>query len=145
MPKETEIITKMLAHITGECNAINSEKAYDAMIDECYSFKSVGGPFEYMSPSRVLAECMPTDYRCGLVDYVDSQSDCWVEIGGEHYETHAVDEAKEEFIDELRAELTKLESSYEGTDVTDTDELNRLERELDDKKAEIEACEDHSF
>lgn len=41
------------------------EDSYNDMLDECY-------PEVFnISPSRILSECDPIQYRCGLSDYVD--------------------------------------------------------------------------
>ncbi len=42
------------------------EIQYDDMLDECYE-----GIFGLL-PSRILSECDPIQYRCGMSDYLDS-------------------------------------------------------------------------
>lgn len=48
------------------------QKQYDGMLDEYYSFKSVGGPFSDMQPSEVLQKIDPIWYQERLNDYLDS-------------------------------------------------------------------------
>lgn len=45
---------------------------YDDMLDECYE-----GVFG-ISPSRILEECDPIQYSCGLADYYDNMSDEYI-------------------------------------------------------------------
>lgn len=81
--------------VAGELKAIDTGTAYDEMLDECFSFESVGGPFARMLPSRVLEEVDPIAYRCGQNDYEDSQRDEWEEVGGSYYDRREVDELRE--------------------------------------------------
>lgn len=90
------------------------EDAWDAMLDEHYSFGSVGGPFAGMSPSRVLKECSPTDYRCGLVDYQDDLSrdgypDMTDEEGMTLEEREDELEEAQDVVDDLEAQIAELE------------------------------------
>ena len=48
-----------------EPNESTFEDSYDDMLDECYP--EVFG----IAPSKILLECDPIQYRCGLSDYVD--------------------------------------------------------------------------
>lgn len=138
-------IARMEAHIESECSKIDVESAFNDMLDECYSFKSVGGIFAGMSPSRVLLECDPIAHRCGVNDYADSQRDQWTEVNGEYYETREVDKAREGFIDDLRDDLKSIEEEICNED----SEGEALDAELEQKKhaieADIEACENHQF
>ena len=79
-----------------EIDPDEKEDRYNNMLDECYP--EVFG----IQPSRILLECDPTAYRCGLVDYVDN-----------------LDESDEEEYQELEEEISELE-----------DELSDLEDEL---------------
>lgn len=85
-----------------ELTAIDVEASFDDMLDECYSFDSVGGPFAWMTPSRVLREMDPTAHRCGVADHADGQG--WTEIGGDYYDTNEVDAIKERVDEEMDAE-----------------------------------------
>ena len=95
----------LIEHITSQCSAIDTDQAYDDMLDEIYSLESVGGPFAYMSASKVLCEVDPTAYRCGFSDYTAfSQREVWAEVDGNYYDRRDAEKAKEEFISMLQAE-----------------------------------------
>ncbi len=147
MKIQTEtIIDKLEAHIVAECETVDVEAAFKAMLDECYSFAKVGGPFAYLSPSRVLEELCPTDFRCGVADYSDSLET--TEIRGDEYNNREVDKAKEEFIDALRDELTELEAELDEQNEDGSEDLEafkQLAAEIAEKKSEIDECEKHSF
>lgn len=146
MKTENAIIARMLDHITANCDAVNREAAFNDMLDECYSFDSVGGPFAHMSPSRVLLECDPVAHRCGVNDYADGQE--WTEVNGETYQDDDIEKAKDEFIDELRDELRDLETERdeaEAEEDQDLEELKRLASAITEKESEIAACEKYAF
>lgn len=152
MTTTNPVIEKMLAHIVAECSAVDRDAAFNEMLDECYSFDSVGGPFAHMCPSRVLLECDPVAHRCGVNDYADGQD--WTEVNGETYQDDDIEKAKEEFIDELRAELSTLETerdnmesetAAESASDTELSEARHLASAIADKEAEIEACEKYTF
>lgn len=126
----------MIAHVKRECSIIDREERFRQMFDECYSFDAVGGPFSHMVPSRVLEEMDPTAFRCGVNDYMDGEDT--YEIDGETYEMWEVDEAKQEFIEELEAEIEAMESEIEDDEDPDTSELEEL-------RAALTACENYSF
>lgn len=86
------------ARVIAELTPIDMEARFNDMLDECYSFDSVGGPFAYMQPSRVLLDLDPIAHRCGLNDYADSVSrDRDVEeIDGVLYHASEVQEIREE-------------------------------------------------
>ena len=70
----------------------DAHKAYDEMLNECYSFKSVGGPFTHFEPAQVLKEFDETAYRTGFNDWLDSVSDQFYEASdGEIYSAEAVE------------------------------------------------------
>jgi hypothetical protein len=110
----------LVAFVVSECTPIDREARFDGMLDDCYSFDSIGGPFANMSPSSVLKECDPTAYRCGVNDYADGEG--WIEVDGSDYESDDVERAREEFMDEMRSELSDLES--ELSDLNDKDDLD---------------------
>jgi len=147
---ETEAVEAMLAHIVAECSAVNVESRYDDMLDECFSFEQVGGIFAHMSPSRVLLECDPTAYRCGMNDWLDGERENIVEVGSDYYDNDDVNKAREEFIDGLRDELKELETELGELDLTEKDaaiemEADKLNDQIARKESAIEACEDYTF
>lgn len=142
----SEIINRLEAHITAECSAIDREARFDEMLDECYSFDSVGGPFAHMSPSRVLKEMDPIAYRCGVNDYEDGEG--WVEVDGESYDQREAEKAKDSFLDDLNSELSDLQSelsdeeSEEDPNIQTVAQLKRQIAGMEDAIAEVEK---HSF
>lgn len=89
--------------IKDKCETIDTEQAFRDALDEIYSFKSLGGPFEHMQPSKVLEEMEPTTFRCGHNDWVDGERQ-WVEFDGETYEQEKLEEVKADLISELENE-----------------------------------------
>ena len=87
------------------------DAAYREMLDECYSFKSVGGPFACMQPSRVLEECDPTAFRCGFNDWLDSEE--VTEIGDEYFDSKELEDIREQVADALDSEITDLDEEAE--------------------------------
>ena len=97
------------------------DAAYREALDEIYSFKSVGGPFACMQPSRVLEECDPTAYRCGFSDWLDSEE--VTEIGDEYFDSKELEDIREQVADALDSEITDLESAIEDLE----DDLEEIE------------------
>jgi hypothetical protein len=138
----------LVAFVVSECTPIDREARFDGMLDDCYSFDSIGGPFANMSPSSVLKECDPTAYRCGVNDYADGEG--WIEIEGSDYDSDDVEKAREEFMDEMRSELADLESELEELEkdepeVKDVDEVNRLTGEITAMESRITEMERYTF
>lgn len=98
-----EIERRTAARVVEELSPVDLEAAFDEMLDECYSFRAVGGIFAGMLPSRVLKECDPIAYRCGVSD-MGADSDQYEEIAGEVYDRDDVDAIREEVTAELEAE-----------------------------------------
>lgn len=140
------IIELLEDHIVDNCTAIDREKAFDDMLDECYSFKNVGGPFEHMSPSCVLKECDPTAHRCGVNDYMDSLGT--VEVKGNSYEQDEAERSKEEFIDTIDDAISdtwKEIEEEEEQDDQDIEQLTELKAKLADLKKALANANNHSF
>lgn len=143
---KTETIENLLNHVISECTQIDREARFDEMLDECYSFESIGGPFAHMSPASVLKECDPIAYRCGVNDWEDSQG--WVEIDGNYYESDEVEKARESFVEDLESEASDLESDIETEEAEedpDLEELKRMHARLNDLRANIAAAESYTF
>ena len=85
-----------------ELDSSDYEDSYCDMLDECYP------ELFNMLPSRILSECDPIAYSCGLNDYVDS-------LDNEDNEDYIV---LTEELEELNNELEELE-----------DQINELEEE----------------
>lgn len=138
----------MLSFVKDKCRPVDTDELFNSMLDECYSFESVGGPFAHMLPSKVLEEMDPVAYRCGKNDWVDSER--LVEIDGNDYQPGDVDDAQEEFIEELENELGDLQGDLEAIDEheeedRDLQEEARLTRDIHELKADIEACKNHQW
>ena len=103
--------TKLEETIIQNLERINVDQQYDDMLDECYSFKSVGGIFTNMLPSRVLQECDPVAYRCGLNDYIDSEE--LVEINGDYYDRRDCEEQWDKLFYEMDAQKDELSEKRE--------------------------------
>lgn len=99
------IETKTAERVKDELSPVDVESRFNDMLDECYSFESVGDPFAHMQPSRVLRECDETAHRCGVNDYADGLSkDGEIEyICEDWYDAKEVQEIR----DEVEAELTQ--------------------------------------
>ena len=151
LAQKAALINRLMDHIQAECNAIDTEQAYDETLDTSYDLSSVGGPFSCMRASRVLRECDPTAYRCGFSDWLDSEE--YTEIDGVYYRDDKVDEARESFVedlqtdlDDLGTEITELEdSAEEDKEDTWSAELAKLNRAHAELEAEIELATNHAF
>jgi hypothetical protein len=144
--KTETVIDRLEQHIADECTRIDREAQFDAMLDECYSFDKVGGPFAHMLPSRVLKELDPVAYRCGVNDYEDSCE--WVEVGGEYYDGSEADKAKDEFVDNLESEISDLEAEIETEEADEyhnVSDVAAMKRKLADLRADLATVEKHSF
>lgn len=140
------IIDKMLAHVVSECREVDREERFDQMLDECYSFEKVGGPFSHMSPSRVLKEVDPIAYRCGVNDYEDS--DNLIEINGDYYEKDDVEAAREEFIEELESEVLSAQEDIEEElkeEFPNEELIEGLRGKLSDFQEQIKEAKEYSF
>ncbi len=126
------VIQDLIARVCDDCEAIDTVSRYNEMLDECYSFESVGGPFAHMQASYVLKECDPTAHRCGLVDYIDAQG--WFEISGDNYDPNEVEQVREAFIDDLESEVTDLEAELEDT------ERDATSADLNASIASLQSC-----
>lgn len=157
--EQTTLVQPMLDHIVEECTAIDCDEVFDQMLDEVYDFSEVGGPFEYMQASRVLAGVDPIAYRCGCNDYIDSLET--YEIEGETYYICDVTKSQEGYIEGLEAELSDLEDKLsnnrdeledlreEGLDESElesrVEECDELETQITDLQQRIEACKTYQF
>lgn len=144
---QNEIIAKLISYVESECSAVDQEKQYDDMLDEIYSFDSVGGPFGSMSPSRVLKEVDPIAYRCGMNDYYGTD-DSYVEIGSALYEKREVEKARDSFLDELDSEMSDLDSEIDDAKAEEEPneaEIASAERRLLELKAEYEEAKQYTF
>jgi D-serine deaminase-like pyridoxal phosphate-dependent protein len=145
MKTKAETLKALTSHIADNCKPVDREAAFDAMLDDCYTFEKVGGPFAHMSPSRVLRECDPVGHRCGVNDYADGEE--WTEIGSETYETEAAEIARTEFVgeleteaDELQREVDEIDDMPEGDQLKNTVEGEKLRADLATLRENINAA-----
>jgi hypothetical protein len=141
-----EIIKKLLDHVKENCTPIDREKRFSEMLDECYSFEKVGGPFEHMSPAKVLEEMDPIAFRCGVNDFGDEEG--WIEVEGSDYDQRDVEKAKAEFLADLEAEVSPLELEIEEMEADEDHNIQKLailKQDLMELTAEIAAVNAHSF
>ena len=130
MPKH-DIINKLEENIAAELKAIDREEQFDRMLDDCYSFEGVGGPFSSMSPSQVLKEVDPTAHRCGVNDYADGEN--WVEVDGEYYDQDEAEKVKEELVDEIESAIDNKEAEIEDN-ITEIVSLREELTEADEEE-----------
>ena len=141
-----DIVKTLETRIADECETVDTGEAYDSMLDDCYDFSAVGGPFAGMLPSRVLRECDPIAYRCGANDYADSCR--WIEIGRDSYEQRECEAVKDELQSELDALESELEDEMEeaeGEEEQDAEEVARITGELAQIRAALATLKKHSF
>jgi hypothetical protein len=140
------IIEELEKRIIAEVEKIDREGRYRDLIDECYSFKDVGGPFAHMTPSRVLEEVDPTAFRCGVNDYGDGEG--WTEVRGDDYPGDECDTIKETLIEEIEAQIDDLQTEIEeeeGQDEPDTDTIKDTEERLSVLNSQLADLKAHSF
>ena len=112
-----EIEKEIEQRVIGELTPVDTEELYDSMLDECYSFKSVGGIFACMEPHRVLEEMDPIAYRCGKNDYEDSLREEYEEVNESFYDKREVQDIRDE-VEAEAEEQQKEEDSCEGEEET---------------------------
>lgn len=132
----TTKVKEMLDYITEECTPIDREQRFRDMLDECYSFDNVGGPFSSFLPSRVLEKMDPVAFRCGVNDYIDGEDT--YEIGSETYDQREVDESREQFIHNLTCELDDME---DGLDVGEG--AADIDKRIEEYKQWIKECKNY--
>lgn len=134
-----DIIQELHDKIADDCTPVDVDRAYDDFLDECYSFKSVGGPFAHMLPSKVLSECDPVAYHCGFSDWLDGEE--LREVGDQWYRLDEVDRIKDELIDDLESELSDLQEELDEEE-PETDGWSEAYHRQQDKMTEVNRLED---
>lgn len=116
--------TSRIAELIDLPRALDMDSRYDDMLDECYSFEDVGGPFASMLPSNVLSECDPVAYRCGFNDWIDGElGESCAEFEGEYYDLEALRDCVQEAIDSLEADA----SGVDDDDIPDSSIADDIE------------------
>lgn len=122
----------LMAAVKEDGQPRDMDAAYREALDEIYSFKSVGGPFACMQPSRVLEECDPTAYRCGFSDWLDSEE--VTEIGDEYFDSKELEDIQEQVADAMDSEITDLEGAIEDLE----SDLEEIEASTADEPASFQ-------
>lgn len=156
MKTQDEIKAEALRRITEQVREdhrpVDPEASYRAMLDECYDFSSVGGPFTHMLPSRVLEEMDPTAYRCGKNDWTADED--IRDFDGYEWDGSDLDEAKEEVEGALDSEIIDKETEIkeiQAEPVTDenseanSERIAELQDEIDELNAILAAVKAYSF
>jgi hypothetical protein len=93
-------IDKMLeARIKEELTPIHIEDYYAAALDDIYPVVEIG--HSRFSPSSIVRELSPTDFRCGMNDYLDGD-DSLEYVADDWYIAYEVEKLRKE-IDEIEA------------------------------------------
>lgn len=112
----------ILARLNDEATEINDatlHDQYDDSLDSCCEEVKIGN-LRY-SPSQVLKAVDPTAYRCGFVDWLDSESERVVDIDGTYWDRESVVDALDDWESELEDEIASEQE--EGGDTAKEEEL----------------------
>jgi len=130
-----DIIAELEVKIREDLVNIDVDESYDQMLDECYDLSTVGGPFSHMLASRVLRECDPIAYRCGVSDYTDSLEA--IEVSGDYYHQREAECVKDALVDELQDEIDDLQGQLDDLDPSEVENIEECDS-LGSEIAEIE-------
>ena len=87
-------IDEMLeARIKDELTPVDDEKYYAAALDDIYPVVEIG--HSRFSPSSIVRELSPTDFRCGMNDYIDGD-DTLEYVADEWYRADEIQKLREE-------------------------------------------------
>ena len=123
---QEELDKRVEERVKEDLTPIDTEERYRDMLDECYSFDSVGGIFSSMQPSRVLEEVDPVAYRCGMNDYEDCLREDYEEIDEQFYEKQEVREIREEIEAEMEVEEEEAREREEA-EAEESDQLDGVQ------------------
>lgn len=112
---------------------VDIEAEYDKWLDEMYN-DELPGSLAGCSYSRILKDQMPTDYRCGHVDWLDSElrdgrHARFVEFGNEIYDRAEFVEAVEDAISTIDDEISEASNDESLTEEEIDVTVARLEAE----------------
>jgi hypothetical protein len=88
---EKKVQAELEKRVKAELDPIDTEQRYRDFLDEIYPEVKIGD--SRYSPSRIVEELSPTDFRCGKVDWIDSEIRDGIiseEIDGEYYDQREV-------------------------------------------------------
>lgn len=93
MTKTTKQIEELIEkRVKEELDPIDVEQRYRELLDDCYPEVKIG--HATYSPSKIVEELSPTDFRCGVADMTGTDEQL-TEIDGEYYNTDEVDEIRD--------------------------------------------------
>ena len=99
---DKQIQAELEKRVKAELDPIDLDQRYRDFLDEIYPEVKIGD--SRYSPSRIVEELSPTDFRCGKVDWIDSEIKNGVlseEIDGEYYDAEEVENIRVEIEDAL--------------------------------------------
>jgi chromosome segregation ATPase len=105
------------------------EEQYDDLLDELHE------PMFGISPSRILSECDPIQYSCGLSDYVDS-----LELTPEDLESE-LEDREADLCSGLQCEIDSLKTMIEEEE----SEIEDIESEIEDIESWIGDTKDEEY
>ena len=129
-------IEELMDRVEEDCDGVDTDELYDEMLNECYSFEDIGGPFSCMLPAFVLKTMDPTAYRCDRNDWVDGED--ITEVRGEVYNTRDIEEVRDGLLSELEDELSELDDQSSELD-EDSDDYEQELAELVDRRETLKA------
>lgn len=99
---DKQIQAELEKRVKAELDPIDLDQRYRDFLDEIYPEVKIGD--SRYSPSRIVEELSPTDFRCGKVDWIDSEIKNGVlseEIDSEYYDAEEVENIRVEIEDAL--------------------------------------------
>lgn len=102
MTKTTKQIEELIEkRVKEELDPIDVEQRYRELLDECYPEVKIG--YATYSPSKIVEELSPTDFRCGVADMTGTDEQL-TEVAGDYYDTDEVAKIREEVESENEVE-----------------------------------------
>ena len=99
---DKQIQAELEKRVKAELDPIDLDQRYRDFLDEIYPEVKIGCTRYW--PSKIVEELSPTDFRCGKVDWIDSEIKNGVlseEIDGEYYDAEEVENIRVEIEDAL--------------------------------------------
>jgi hypothetical protein len=98
--KMNKIDEMLEAKIKEELTPVDIEEYYAAALDDIYPVVEIG--HSRFSPSSIVRELSPTDFRCGMNDYIDGD-DTLEYVADEWYRADEIQKLREEIEEEIEA------------------------------------------
>jgi len=98
------VMEALINYISDTLTPINLRNEYDLYLDDEFEFPS--GPFQSMYPSDVLKTMDEIKYNLGCREFINDKAENeWLEIDSLYYAREDVEQAREDFILELKIEV----------------------------------------